>query len=295
MKTIAYYSILFAAIVATLPACRKNDAQPPTDTRFPLPQLTKDTTGDDFISGKDPASFIGKFTVGLYYGTAVKPRKVDVVVIRNNNKSNVKTIKADVTGFPAQIEVTGIQLATLFDSTINLGDKFEIGADITTTNGQKFEAFPVTGNPYGADTATLPGHSFSIVYLADCKFDISYFNGYYTVQRTTHDYWVGDSILVRPGQGDTILVTAWPYPNHWGTWDYWRVPMIVKIDPVTFEATIPGFQGVGEYCCGGPFIIVEGGSGSVSPCGDKITLYVTVAEAGTTSSEWYDCVLELKK
>ena len=93
----------------------------------------------------------------MYYGTAVKPQKVDIVVIRNDNRTNVKTIKANVTTFPASIQVTGTQLTTLFDSTIKLGDKFEIGADITTINGQKFEAFPVTGNPYGADTSRIAG------------------------------------------------------------------------------------------------------------------------------------------
>ena len=39
----------------------------------------------------------------MYYGTAVEPQKVDIVVIRNDNKANVKTIKADVTSFPASV------------------------------------------------------------------------------------------------------------------------------------------------------------------------------------------------
>ena len=166
-----------------------------------------------FISGRDPASFLGKFVVAMYYGTAVKPQKVDIVVIRNDNKTNVKTIKANVTSFPASIEVTGTQLTTLFDSTIKLGDKFEIGADVTTINGQKFEAFPATGNPYGADTTALPGSRFSIVYVADCVFDIASFNGWYKVMIATHEYNVGDSIRVWPGDGNTILIEAWPNPN----------------------------------------------------------------------------------
>jgi hypothetical protein len=52
-----------------------------------------------------------------------------------------------VTNFPASIEVTGAQLTTLFDSTIKLGNKFKIGVDITTINGQKFEDIPPTGKP----------------------------------------------------------------------------------------------------------------------------------------------------
>ena len=178
-----------------------------------MPLVTKDTTGDEFISGQDPASFLGKFVVDLYYGTEVKPQKIDVVVIRNDNKANVKTIKADVTSFPASIQVTGAQLATLFDSTIELGDKFEIGADVTTINGQKFEAFPEAGNPYGADTSALPGSRFSIEYVADCVFDIASFNGWYTVVGNTigggdwGDLKVGDGVAVSAG-GNEISVFA---------------------------------------------------------------------------------------
>ena len=156
MKTIILYSILLSVFATVFTACRKDDVEtPPADPRFPLPLLTKDTTGDDTIPGRDPASFLGKFVIDMYYGTAVKPQKVDIVVIRNDNKTNVKTIKANVTTFPTSIQVTGTQLTTLFDSTIRLGDKFEIGADVTTINGQKFEAFPLTGNPYGADTTDI--------------------------------------------------------------------------------------------------------------------------------------------
>jgi hypothetical protein len=42
-------------------------ALPPPDLRFPLPLLTKDTTANVFIPGEDPASFLGKFLVDLYY------------------------------------------------------------------------------------------------------------------------------------------------------------------------------------------------------------------------------------
>ena len=269
MKTIVSYSVFLLIVALALITCRKDDVQPLPDQRFPLPLLTKDTTGDMFISGKDPASFLGKFVVAMYYGSAVKPQKVDIVVIRNDNRTNVKTIKANVTNFPASIEVTGAQLTTLFDSTIKLGDKFEIGADVTTMNGQKFEAFPLAGNPYGADTVALPGYRFSIAYVADCLFNTADFNGNYKVLTRTWDYEVGDIVKVAPGGGDTILITAWPHPDVGG---YIRWPMIIIVDPVTYEVTIP-FQSVGEYA-GGPSHLIDGGTGTVSPCGDKITLSV---------------------
>ena len=236
---------------------------------------------------QDPASFLGKFIIDMYYGTAVTPQKVDIVVIRNDNKTNVKTIKANVTTFPTSIQVTGTELTTLFDSTIKLGDKFEIGADVTTTNGQKFEAFPFTGNPYGADTTALPGSRFSIVYVADCKFDISNFNGNYIVQQRTWDFYVGDFVTVSPGTGNTLLILAWP-KHDLGLSVRW--PMVVNVDPVTYEISIP-YQTVGEYIAG-PTVFIEGGTGTVSPCGDRIYL---VAQMWVDPIVYGPQILDLKK
>ena len=280
MKKITLYSLFFCVLATMITACSKDDVQTPPDLRFPLPLLTKDTTGDEFISGRDPASFLGKFVVDMYYGTAVKLQKVDIVVIRNDNRTNVKTIKPNVTSFPASIEVTGTQLTTLFDSTIRLGDKFEIGADVTTVNGQKFEAFPVTGKPYGADTTALPGSRFSIVYVADCVFDIASFNGTYTVMSNSvgggdwGDLKVGDGVMVSAG-GNEIAVFAYPYNAPL----YILYPMICQVDPVTFDVTITrqiiGLNTIFSW----PMIWAETGTGpgTVSPCGDAITLNMTLS------------------
>ena len=47
MKKIILYSLLFCGLATMFTACRKDDVQTPPDLRFPLPLLTKDTTGDD--------------------------------------------------------------------------------------------------------------------------------------------------------------------------------------------------------------------------------------------------------
>src|SRR5688572_21292055 len=73
MKQIIQYSILLGAFAAIFTACSKDNVEPTPDTRFPLPLITKDTTGDVFIPGQDPASFLGKFIIDMYYGTAVTP------------------------------------------------------------------------------------------------------------------------------------------------------------------------------------------------------------------------------
>ena len=282
MKPVILYIILLYAVATFFSACHKDDVPPPPpDLRFPLPLLTKDTTGDDFISGKDPGSFLGKFVVEMYYGTAVTAQRVDVVVIRNDNKANVKTIKANVTSFPASIEVTGTELIALFDSTIKLGDKFEIGTDVTTKDGQKFEAFPVTGNPYGADTSQLPGSRFSIMYVSTCTFDKSSFSGWYTVVRNTFgnadwgDLKAGDPVLVSPGAGENeILIYAYPYNED----IYSSSPTSCQVDPINFDVTIARqLTGVAMYSY--PYIWVEQGTepGSISPCDDGITLNMTLS------------------
>ena len=150
--------------------------------------------------GQDPANFTGKFVVDMYFPNDIKPQKADVVVIRNGNKTVVKTIQADVTSFPTTVEVTGTQLATLFGVPIVAGDNFQIGVDLTMANGLKFEAFPTTGNAYASGTAAQPGSSTTITYVAVCEFDNASFNGNYTVQQDDWaDFAVGDLVEVKAG------------------------------------------------------------------------------------------------
>ena len=267
MKTRILYSLLLIVITSVFIACTKNSITPIPDPRFPLPSIIKDSTADEFISGKKPEDFVGKVVVDMYYGTEVIAQKVDVVVIRNGNKAKVKTLKAGVTSFPTTIEVTGTQLTTLFDSTIKLGDIFEIAADVTAQDGRVYAGFPLTGNPYDADTATLTNSSFSITYVTECTYDKNDFNGFYKVLVKTWDYEVGDSVEVRPGPDNTLLITAWPNPD---VGNFTRIPMRVEVDPVTHVATVP-MQVVGEFA-GGQAHMIDEGTGTLSPCGDKITL-----------------------
>ena len=151
---------------------------------------------------------------------------------------------------------------------------------MTTINGQKFEAFPLTGNPYGADTTQLPGSRFSIVYIADCVFDIASFAGTYTVMSNSvgaadwGDLKVGDGVMVSAG-GNEIAVFAYPYNAPL----YILYPMICQVDPVTFDVTITrqiiGLNTIFSW----PMIWAETGTGpgTVSPCGDAITLNMTLS------------------
>ena len=253
-----------------------------------LPLLVKDATANPSISPSDPENFVGRFTIDEYFESGDNPQKVDVVIIKNGNKGNVKTIKTDITTFPATVEVTGTQLISLFGGTIVLGDLFQIGVDITSTSGKKFEAFPATGNAYASGIVAQPGASPTIAYLAACTFDKNAFNGNYkVVQDDWADFKVGDPIAVAPGAGaNQISITAFPSPA-FGTN---RKPMIVDVDPATFAVTVPE-QVIGDYSGAPPGATVRG-EGTLNPCGDEITLTVTI-KIGVT--DYTGQVFKIKK
>lgn len=286
MKSSIILSFLIAVFFVS---CRKDDnPKLPDLERVPVPLITKDTSGDDVILGQNPESFAGKFIVDLFFETDVKPQKIDVVVIKNGDKANVKIIQADVTTFPSTIEITGTQLATLFGAPLVAGDNVEIGADITTLSGKTYQAFPTDGEGYGSGVASVPGASTSIQYLVLCGFDKASFNGNYSVaQDDWNDFAVGSPIEVKPGAGDNeISITAYPSPDY-GTN---RKPMIIVVDPETFEVTVAE-QVIGDYDGAPPGATVRG-SGTVNPCGDNITLNLTINLGG---DDYSDLVLILEK
>jgi hypothetical protein len=183
MKKIIIFSLYLFSVATVFNSCRKEDNTklPKGLARFPTPQLVKVAGSDQVISAVNPASFTGKFTVAMYFPSDVPPQKYDVVVIKNDDKTNVKLIQANVTTFPSTITVTGAQLLTLFGGTIALGDRFDFGADVTTAEGIKYEAFPVTGASYAAGISAQPGGSPILRYSAICQYDPNQYKGNFVV------------------------------------------------------------------------------------------------------------------
>ncbi|KAA2244675.1 hypothetical protein F0L74_01495 [Chitinophaga agrisoli] len=203
--------MILCAAVLMVSSCRdKDNPAIPDLKRTVLPQFVKDTSVDVLI--QDPATFRGRFNVGLYFANDNKPQKMDIVVVMNGDKSKIKTLKANVSSFPATIDVTADQLAQLFGKTaadIQTGDAFDIGADVTLTDGTFIPIFRTDGTePYGGDAQNFPGSSLSIQYKKVCPLDINDLLGTFTVDDP--DFWEASYPVTIALEGTNVLkITGW--------------------------------------------------------------------------------------
>ncbi len=214
-------NIIFSLLVATtfFVGCTKDDGMLPKDIavdEVPQPNLVING-GSAAIDLTNLASFQGKFDVKLLYPNDIQPAKMDVVIRKNNVNSNIKLFQAGITTFPTSLTITAAQIATLFGTAILLGDNYDIGVDIYTTSGNKYEAFPVTGAAYGSTgVANQPGFSPTIRYSAVCAYNASIYQGNFRVTLDEwQDYSVGDIVVVTqvsPNQFSFMYPAAGPLP-----------------------------------------------------------------------------------
>jgi hypothetical protein len=253
------YSLIFSFLFASLfiAGCRKDDnPKVPDLEQVPLPNITQ-TDGGVKIPGDDPASFTASFDLDVYYKQGLQPKSMDVVVIRNGDKSNPKTLQADITTFPTSISVTGQQLIDLFGEAIGLGDAFDIGADVVTEDGTRYPAFPVGGVTYAPGIANLPGINTALRFAAPCLFDpAAYTEGdYEVITDEWADYAEGDVIPVVKID-DTHYSFKYAAAN--------ANPIIMEVDPATNKITVAPVM-YGDY--DGTEVTAESVEGSeVDPC-----------------------------
>jgi len=198
MKKLIIFSFLLAAVAFV--GCDKNDGFLPEDVvvdRVPQPSVVRNG-GSATIDVLNLASFQGKYDVALLYPNDIPPAKMDVVVIKNGDKTNVKLLEAGVTGFPSSFTITADRLATLFGAPIKLGDAYDIGVDIYTKDGKKFEAFPKVGAAYGnTGVANQPNFSPTLRYAAICAYDPAIYQGNFTVVSDAFgDFPVGSTVVL---------------------------------------------------------------------------------------------------
>jgi len=232
MKKIIAYTFCFLCLAAFFTACRKDDNPViPALTRFPVPLILKVAGSDQVISATNPNAFSGKFTVDMFFKSDAPAKKLDVVVRKNNNNGNVKVVKADVTSFPTEVTLTGAQLTTLFGTAPVLGDNYDIGVDVTTQDGTRYEAFPVTGAPYAAGIGSQPGVSTGVRYSAVCQYDPNIYKGNFVV---VSDDWADYA------PGDVVPLTMVDATHF--SFQYLAAnprPIVVTVNAISNEVNVP--------------------------------------------------------
>ena len=228
MKKSLLYILLAVTVLA---GCDKNDGPVPDDVkleRVPEPQIVKNG-GSAAIDVTNLGSFQGKFDVGLYFPNDVKPSKMDVVIRKNN--SAVKVFQTDVATFPTTFTITSAQLATLFGAPVALNDNYDIGADVYTQNGKKYEAFPATGVGYASGIASQPGATTSTRYSAICQYNPDIYQGnFVVVEDEFADLQPGDVVVLTKIDATHF---SYIYPSGINA-----TPIIVTVNPLTNAVTI---------------------------------------------------------
>ena len=262
MKNMIRFNLI-VLMVFVFASCRKSDnPKLPDLARVQVAVLTPDPSSDAFINPVNPASFHTKFAVEVLFENDGAPKSADVVVMKNNNTANLKVVKADITSFPTTVEITGQQLIDLF-GPITGGDQFDIGADVTQSNGQKILAFPATGTAYSSGMVQVvgsikPNSVLTLQYLTPCAFNADNYNGNFEIQEDGwEDYDPGDVIPV-------TKVSATQFSFKYAVDAGSAQPIIVTVDPSNNTATVAK-QFYGNY--GGTPVHVQSVAGStVNPC-----------------------------
>jgi hypothetical protein len=277
------YSLLAIFILFAV-SCRKSDnPRIPELERVPVPYITADANKSASIDVINPSSFSQTFTFAPYFTSDIPPKQMDLVAIKNGDKTSVKTIQEGFTSFPATADVTGAQLVSLF-GTIVLGDNFTFGLDITTQNGMVYQAFPPVGVGYGSgvlgeyagSTNTTPianggGVVYELNFGAICAYNPDIYQGNFVV---VSDEWQdlnpGDVVVLTKVSDNSFTFT---YPD----------PFVVPFPPPAITVVVNtgnnnitiAKQQIGTKIYGvydNPS--VEATSGNVKPCDQTATFNI---------------------
>jgi hypothetical protein len=256
MKSSLIFSFLLGALFIS--GCRKDDnPKVPDFEKVPVPLITLAEGSETKISGDDPTSFSSSVVVDTYFKFGEMPKHYDLVVIKNGDKSNPKVIQSAISTFPTTVTITGQQLIDLFGDPIELGDAFDIGADVFTLDGKKYDAFPQGAITYAPGIADLPGSSTGVRFAAPCLFNPEdYTSGAYeVVVDEWADYQPGDPVSVtKIDDTHYSFEYAADNPN----------PIVIEVNPADNSATVAPVM-YGDY--GGIEVTASSVAGSeVDPC-----------------------------
>jgi len=301
MKKILIYSL---AAMLFMISCRKSD-NPKLEgvLRVPLPQLSVDPTGNAAISAQEPTEFVGKFVVGLYYPDDVKPTKLDIVIIKNNDKTKIKSLQKDVTVYPSTLTITAAQIKQLFGADSELGDSYTIGADITTKDGKVYPAFSTAANQNNNNIGSLAGATPTITFSTICVFNMTDYGAIGSTAPFTvvNDEWDGDDGLGigAPATLPVTIVDATHFSIKWGPANDLH-DIVLEVNPLNNSVKVAK-QVIGDYGAAvyganyGPASIASvnnNTANNVAPCDLTLSIQFEVTVA---AGSFGDYNLTLKK
>jgi hypothetical protein len=264
MKNIKFLSPILFVLALFIASCSSDGTgNLPDLERVPIPLMKLVDNSDVLI--QDPAEFRGKFSLDLLFKEDQAPKSVDLVVARNGDYKNIKTVQAGVTSFPTIVDVDIAKLASIFGvdaSTIIPGDYFEIGANITTQSGFVLPAFSELSNQFSADISNFPGSSLSIKYPVVCPLDLDEFVGEFTIDDPF--FYEGEYPVTISREGDNVLVIEGFNED---------ATIKVTVNPQTTKVTVPSTMIAADFF-GYTNLKVVGG-GEINACANTITLNLT--------------------
>lgn len=243
----------------------------------PVPKFTVDPSSDLVII--EPEEFKTKFTLDLYFpdDEVSRPQSADISIVMNNDYKSIKKVKTGITSFPTTMELTGPELAELFNidiSEIIPGTKFELRADFTMDDGRMIPGFvyldkgnatkgssPSTAS---SDVNNWPDSKTNIIYNAVCPIEIDNFVGDVSIDDPY--FYEGEYEATMTLEGDYLLRFTGLNENPESTF-------LIKIDPKGFTATVE--KQVVEPTIWGYTNLAVQGSGSVDACNNVISLTLT--------------------
>lgn len=278
-------NILLLTLVASVlfVGCKKDDgpiaeADGVTLDRVPLVRITKVTGFTADIIPSTIATYQGQIKVEPLYASDQLPEKVDLVIIKNGDKNNIKVLKAGVT-LTSTVTFTGPELVALF-GTIVTCDAFQVGVDIYF-KGKKYLAYPPGGvGNGGATDANQPGYSVLLNYNTKVEYDPTIYKGNFVViSDGWGDYAAGDVVPITQ-QSPTSFSFEYPAAG--------ALPIIVVVDPATLATSVAKqVYGTLGYPPGWPYgpiscQSVASADNVVAPCTKTwgVTLSHTVAAGG---------------
>ena len=276
-KNILIYS-LFATLIFV--GCKKDDgpiakSDGITTESVPVMRITKVAGFTADIIPSTIASYVGKIKVELLYSYTNNnlklPEKVDLVIIKNGDRNNVKVLKAGITTFPSEVTFTGPELLALFGSVVTC-DGFQVGYDVYA-NGKKYEAYPPGGaiGNGGATGANQPFYSVQLNYNTKVEYDANIYKGTFkVVSDAFEDFPVGSDVILTQVSATQFSFASPAVTN--------PLQFTLTVDPATLVVTAPT-QKIGDaflwnMSYTNPKISVTGTTSFVSPCSKLLTVFL---------------------